>query len=92
MLCSDLFLEFASHDLLRHKSRKTESLLQTCRFPESIGDLVALAELNIKVAVFDPVLFVFLNKPRNHVKIVYWERTCSAFGASASKLSVQNLN
>nr|WP_281690904.1 hypothetical protein [Pseudomonas sp. PARCl1] len=25
----------------------------------------------MKMAVFDPVLFVFLNKPRNRVKILY---------------------
>ncbi|EPN41098.1 IS66 family insertion sequence element accessory protein TnpB [Pseudomonas syringae] len=38
-------------------------------FRKSIDGLAALVELDIKVAVFDPVLFVFLNRHRNRVKI-----------------------
>ncbi len=37
-------------------------------FRKSIDGLAALVELDIKVAVFDPVLFVFLNRHRNRVK------------------------
>ncbi|CAI3797072.1 hypothetical protein GLGCALEP_01710 [Pseudomonas sp. MM221] len=43
-------------------------------FRKSIDGLTVLVELEIKVAVFDPVLFVFLNKARNRIKVLYRER------------------
>jgi hypothetical protein len=43
-------------------------------FRKSVDGLAALVELGIKVAVSDPVLFVFLNHLCNRVKILYWER------------------
>ncbi|WP_235868046.1 IS66 family insertion sequence element accessory protein TnpB [Pseudomonas ogarae] len=36
--------------------------------------MAALVELDIKVAVFNPVLFVFLNRHRNCVKVLYLVR------------------
>lgn len=57
-------------------------------FRKSIDGLTALVELDIKVAVFNPVLFVFLNKSRNRVKILYGSATASAFGSSAWNPSV----
>src|SRR5690606_11525103 len=43
-------------------------------FRKSINGLAALVALDIKVEVFNPVLFVFLNRTRKQVKIIYWER------------------
>ena len=57
-------------------------------FRKSIDGLAALVELDIKVAVFDPVLFVFLNRHRNRVKCCTGSATASAFGSSAWSPSV----
>jgi hypothetical protein len=48
-------------------------------FRKSIGGLAALVELDIKVAVFDMVLFVFLNKPPSR-RFCIGSATAFAFG------------
>ncbi len=57
-------------------------------FRKSIDGLTALVELDIKVAVFDPVLFVFLNKARNRVKVLYWE--CNGFCLWLKRLEAEH--
>jgi hypothetical protein len=42
-------------------------------FRKFIDSQVSLVELDIKVTLFDPVLFVFINKARNLVGIIYWD-------------------
>ncbi|MCV4283506.1 IS66 family insertion sequence element accessory protein TnpB [Pseudomonas capsici] len=53
------------------KVEKVYLYLKPVDFRKSIDGLAALVELDIKVSVFDPVLFVLLNKSRNGVKILY---------------------
>ncbi len=74
MLCSDFFLEPAAMMRPDAKVEKVYLYPKPVDFRKSIDGLTALVELDIKVAVFDPVLFVFLNRTRNRVKILYWER------------------
>ena len=57
-------------------------------FRKSINGLAALVELDIKVEVFNLVLFVFLNRTRSQVKILYWSATAFACGSSAWRPSV----
>lgn len=42
-------------------------------FRKSINGLTALVELDIKVESLNPGLFVFFNRTRSQVKILYWE-------------------
>jgi transposase len=56
-------------------------------FRKSINGLAALVELDIKVEVFNPVLFVFLNRTCSQVKILYWER--NGFCLSLKRLEAE---
>jgi len=59
-------------------------------FRKSIGGLTALVELDVKVRVFDPVLFVFLNKARNRINVLYWERNGFCLCSPAFKCYMRN--
>ncbi|MFT0472643.1 IS66 family insertion sequence element accessory protein TnpB [Pseudomonas antarctica] len=65
MLCSRFPQEPARHDA---KVEKVYLHPKPVDFRKSIDALAALVELDIEVAVLDPVFFVFLNKSRNRVK------------------------
>ena len=72
MLCSRILSE-ASTVMMRPDAKVEKVYLypKPVDFRKSIDGLAALVELDIKVAVFDPVLFVFLNRHRNRVKTLY---------------------
>jgi hypothetical protein len=71
----------------RSKVKKVYLYPKPVDFRKSIDGLAALVELDIKVAVFDPVLFVFLNRNRNRVKSSTGSATAFAFGSSVSSQS-----
>jgi hypothetical protein len=67
-------IPFRSQHLMMRPDAKVEKVYlypKAVDFRKFIDGVAALVELEIKVAVFHPVLFVFLNKPRNRVKILY---------------------
>ena len=43
-------------------------------FRKSINGLSALVELELELDPFMPALFVFVNRQRDKVKVLYWER------------------
>lgn len=48
--------------------------LQPVDFRKSINGLSALVELELALNPFMPALFVFSNRQRDKVKVLYWER------------------
>jgi hypothetical protein len=73
MLCSRSLSEASDHDASRCQVEKVYLYPNPVDFRKSIDGLTAPMGLDIEVAVFDPVRFVFLKKPRSRVKILYWE-------------------
>ena len=41
---------------------------------KSIDGLAAIVELELELSPFSPALFVFCNRGRDKVKLLYWER------------------
>lgn len=52
------------------KFEQAQSLPYLVDFRRSIDGLAVMIELEIQVAVFDPVLFVFLNSPPNTLCVI----------------------
>ncbi|MGE8463283.1 MAG: IS66 family insertion sequence element accessory protein TnpB [Pseudomonas capeferrum] len=70
--CAPNFIsEPIRHDATRRKNREVQLYPKPVDFRKSIDGLAALG---IKFAVFDPVLFFLLNRPRNRMKFLYCER------------------
>jgi transposase len=44
-------------------------------FRKSINGLVVLVEQNLARSAFDPALYIFCNKSRDKIKILYWDNT-----------------
>lgn len=73
------------HEASQRQLRKVYVYAGPVDFRKSIDGLAALVELDIKVAVFDPVLFVFFNKNHNRVKIKdIGSGTTSVLGSNVS--------
>jgi transposase len=46
---------------------------EPCDMRKSIDGLAALVELEMELSPFQPALFVFCNRQRDKVKLLYWE-------------------
>jgi transposase len=44
-------------------------------FRKSINGLVVIVEQEMQLSPFSPALFVFCNKNRDRVKVLYWDKT-----------------
>lgn len=47
---------------------------EPCDMRKSIDGLSAIVEMEMNLSPFQPALFVFCNRQRDKVKLLYWER------------------
>jgi len=47
---------------------------EPCDMRKSIDGLAAIVEMEMELSPFDPALFVFCNRKRDKVKLLFWER------------------
>lgn len=59
-------------------------------FRKAIQGLSLLVEQTLELDPFESTLFVFINRSRDKIKILYWEKMDSACGTNASKSSISN--
>lgn len=92
MLCSRYSFSAASSSYApRCKSRKVYLCPKLVDFGKIYHGLAALIEPDVKVAVFSLVLFVFLNRPRNQVKICTGSATGPALAQAPRVRAIQNI-
>ncbi len=65
-------------ELLRDTVEKKKAVVYLCRdtvdFRKGINGLAVLVEETLQLDPFSEHLFVFCNRRRNRIKILYWER------------------
>ncbi len=61
-------------------------------FRKAVNGLTIIVEQEMELSPFDDALFIFCNKARDKLKVLYWEQTgffLWTYGGTGSKGSVQ---
>ena len=58
---------------------------QPVDFRKSINGLSVIVEEHMRLSAFSGALFVFCNRQRDKVKVLYWDQTGFAYGTNVLK-------